>query len=240
MSELSAADVEAFAVRIKRSHNAPSARRLADDIANMQDRGVAMLRALMQHSSGDVRSWAANTARQELGRDAEPLLVELAYSKRRGDREDALQQLEAIDLELVRPFIPELRRMFRGDKDLSGPGKTAMWTLARLGDRESAALLRSVATKIDDRWYSHRMPNVLADYLDDPSSIMRRISEHDHDWMFWVAEAARLLHPPRAESTLAGGSSDLPDPDCQKICAEALEGMRRDLAGPQPSWDLRL
>lgn len=238
MTEPSAEEAVAFASRVKRARTASSYRRLADDLASRPDHGVAMLQALMLQPSRDVRGWSANTARRELGADAVPLLVELARSRRIGDREDALQQLGAIDLELVRPFIPELRRMVRGDKDLSGPGKAAMWNLARLRDGESAELFRSVAAKFDDDWYKHRMPLVLADYLDDRSSIVRRISAHDHDWMFWIAEAARLLDPPDAEPALVQGSTVLPDTNCRAICAEALQGLRSDRAGPHPSWDL--
>ena len=238
MTEPSAEEVDAFASLVKRARTASSNRGLAEDLAARPDHGVAMLQALMQQPSAQVRWWSANTARRELRRDAVPLLVELARSKRVGDREAALQQLEAIDLELVRPFIPELRRMVRGDKHLTGPGKAAMWRLARLGDGDSAGLFRSVAAKFDDGWYTHRMPLVLAEYLDDRPSIVRRISTHDHDWMFWVSEAARLLDVPDAEPALAQGSTDLPDADCRAICTEALQGLRRDRAGPHPTWDV--
>ena len=135
MLEPSAAEVGAFALRVKKAHTASSYRRLADDLAARPDNGMAMLQALMRQPSRDVRGWSANTALGELGRDAVSLLVEAAHSKRIGDREDLLQQLEAIDLELIRPFIPELRRMVRGDKGLTGPGKAPMLRLARLRER---------------------------------------------------------------------------------------------------------
>jgi hypothetical protein len=43
------------------------------------------------------------------------------------------------------------------------------------------------------------MPNVLADYIEDPRSLARRITQHDHEWMFWLVEAADILHAPGAD-----------------------------------------
>jgi hypothetical protein len=138
----------------------------------------------------------------------------------------AMQELEAMDLDLFRPFVPEMRRILLRSKPpaaLNGPGGAAMWRLVRLRDRESAAVFRVFANKQEHGpYYDHRMPMVLADYLDDPDSIVRRIKSHDHEWMLWLVLAAARLGVRGAEEALMAGATELPDDTCREICAEEL------------------
>ncbi|HSL34347.1 MAG TPA: hypothetical protein VK871_11900 [Candidatus Limnocylindrales bacterium] len=238
MNDRSDPDVESFAGRIRQTFSRSGYRRLRADLSGRSDRGAALLSALMRHTSQDVRSWAANVARKDLGRDAIPCLEEMARSPRIADQDEAMQQLEAIDRELLRPFIPAMRRIFRRSTDLSGPGGAAMWRLVRLGDRDSATLFRAFAEGRDPRWYEHRMPLVLADRIEQPGSLVQRIASHDHEWMLWLATAARQLDAAGAEAALRDGARSAPDPECRRICQEELEELMRDRQRPHPSWDI--
>lgn len=75
-----------------------------------------------------------------------------------------------------------------------------MWQLAMARDRHSVPILRGYAERQSSQRYSpYRTPTILADYIEDPSSILRRIREHDHDWMWWLWEAATMLEIPGAD-----------------------------------------
>jgi len=222
MSLTDGADLEDFARRIKQALSGPAYRRLGDELRMEPDRGLAALTALSEHSSQVVRVWAGGVARKEFGRDAVPLLLAMATNRFAETRDFAMQDLEAIDPELLRPFIPEMRRTFRRSKDLYGPGGAAMWRLVRLGDRESAALFREFAAKRDAGRYDHRMPLLLADYLEDPTSLVRRIRAHHHAWLLWLAKAVASLDPPGGEAALRAGADDLPDEECREICRTEL------------------
>jgi len=219
-------DVGRFAERIRRSENDKSYRRLLDDLRAQPDGGVALVRALMKHSSNDARFWAAGVAREEYGTAAVPWLVEMAHDRRTLTRDIAMQELAAIDLDLLRPFVPEMRRILLRSKPpaaLYGPGGTAMWRLVRLRDRESAAVFRVFANKQEHGpYYDHQMPMVLADYLDDPDSLVRRIKSHDHDSMLWLVMAAARLGVEGAEEALMAATTELPDDKCREICAGEL------------------
>ncbi len=232
------ADVEDFAGRLKLARSGGSYRRLRDELRDKPDRGTRLLAALMKHRSQKVRSWSANVARKDLGRDAIPLLVEMATDRRLANRDEAMQQLEAIDLELLRPFVPDMRRIFRTAKDLYSPGGAAMWRLVRLGDRESATLFRAFAAGRNPSWYDHRMPLVLADYLADPTTLVQRIIGHDHDWMPVITTAARQLDVPGVDAALRDAANGAPDPECRRICEEELRCLLRERERPQPSWDI--
>jgi hypothetical protein len=112
-----------------------------------------------------------------------------------------------------------------------------MYRLARFRDAPSADLFRAFAAKQDPPWFAHRMPIVLADYIEDPASVPRRIRGHDHDWMFWLAEAASLLDIEDGEPALSVCAETAPD-ECREICRDALNGLLAERARPKPSWDI--
>jgi hypothetical protein len=66
------------------------------------------------------------------------------------------------------------------------------------------------------------MPNVLADYLEDPDSIIRRIRSRDHDSMFWLVEAAPSLRPDDARRALSDSLAGPLDPDCRRFVESKL------------------
>jgi hypothetical protein len=231
---LSDAEVEAFAGRVKRALNRSTYDKLRDELRAQPDRGRGLLEALTRHRSQEVRVWASGVARTDLGSDAIPILVSMAHDRRTATRDAALQDLEAIDPELLRPFIPDIRRIFSRSKSLHSPGGAAMWRLARLRDPDSAELFRRYAERRDPAWYDHRMPMVLADYIDDPTSLVRRLDTHDHDWMFWVARAAKILMPSGAEAALRKAAQDSRDPECRQICADELVNLELQRTVPNP------
>jgi hypothetical protein len=218
-------EVEAFAARVKRAWNRPAYERLRADLRSRPDRGKALLEALTRHRSQEVCVWAAGVARHDLGPDAIPILVSMAHDRRTATRDAAMQDLEAIDPELLRPFVPDMRHIFNRSKDLNSEGRAAMWRLARLRDAESAELFRRYAESRNPASYDHRMPMVLADYVEDPTSLVRRLKAHDHDWTFWVARAAKSLLPTGAEEALREASQYSPDAKCREICADELENL---------------
>ena len=88
----------------------------------MPDHGVAMLTALADSSVEAVRVWAGVVAREGLGLDAIPLLLKLASHRRAFTRDAAMQELAVLDPDLLRPFIPEMRRMIRRSESLYSEG----------------------------------------------------------------------------------------------------------------------
>jgi hypothetical protein len=207
-------DLDRFAERIRRSTSEKAFDSLLAEVRAQRDGGLAILRALMRHGSSQANFWAAGVARSELGADAVPLLIEMANDRRTFTRDIAMQELAAIDIELLRPFVPAMRRTLLQSKPtapLYSPGGAAMWRLVRLRDRESASTFRAFAEKQEHgRNYAYRMPIVLADYLDDPNSLLRRIQSHDHEWMRWLVQAAAQVNVPGIDNALVDGGANLP------------------------------
>jgi HEAT repeat protein len=233
-----ALEIDAFATRIRKTRDSSGYRALLHELASDRQRGMVIVSQLVGNRSAEVRYWAMNAARKAFDRDAVPLLLDLAGDRRLSMRDEAMAQLEAIDPELLRPLIPAIRRMFLRGNVLHGEGRAAMFRLARLGDTDSSALFRRFAAKQDPRHFVHRMPLVLAGYLDDPDSLVSRIRAHDHDWMFWLAEAAWILEVPDADDALVRGAQAPYDTECQAICTEAARALARKLANPSPAWDI--
>lgn len=66
------------------------------------------------------------------------------------------------------------------------------------------------------------MQLVLADYIEDPNRIESRIRSHDHEHMFWLAEAAIILKPEGAVEALTECAESPADRHCGEICRSAL------------------
>lgn len=215
--------VDDFAARVIRAWTDEAYHALRAELRAMPDQGLGLLKALADHSSEQVRVWAGGVAREGLGRGGIPILLKLASHRRTFTRDAALQDLEALDPELLRPFIPAMRRTLLRSTTLYSEGGAALWRLARLGDQGSAPTFRKFAEKIDPRrYYDQRMPLVLAEYLDAPGSIVRRIQAHDHEWMQWLAIAAVNLDVSAAREALAAGATAHPDQECRDICSKEL------------------
>lgn len=111
-------------------------------------------------------------------------------------------------------LLPKLRKEF---KISTKGGERAMWGAARLLDRESVPLLREFALRRDLSAYTRKMALALADYIEDPPSICRRIREHDHDSMFWLVEAASILQIPGSEGAFKAALAAPVDAHCAEI-----------------------
>jgi hypothetical protein len=127
-----------------------------------------------------------------------PLLTRLMDDASGDVRDSARQDLIAIDPAQEERLLPTLRRILRRRTDPWGEDRAAMWRVARLRDRASVPILRAYATASQPPHYHHRMSLVLADYIEDPSSVAVRIASHDHECMFWLLEATALL--PQSET----------------------------------------
>lgn len=102
-----------------------------------------------------------------------------------------------------------------------------MIKLARVLDPEAPALPRAYAAKFNPGWYPDRMAMVLAEYVEDPVSVVRRIATHDHDWMFWLLQAASVLDVSDYDAALETASSLGLDAVCAKHVEHAIAAQQR-------------
>jgi hypothetical protein len=217
MSELSPHEVEAWASRVQAYEGATAYRRILTELSVDRDYAAALLERLADHRDPIVRSWAGTAAMEILGRGAVPLLFRLTNDRDGDVRDGAREDLIAIDPDFVQQMLPSLRQVLKRGKDPFGEDKAAMWRLARLRDPESVSILREYASRNDPRDYAYRMPLVLADYIEDPTSIARRIRDHDHEWMFWLVDAASLLPVPDSAGSFAAARGLPVDRACLDI-----------------------
>ncbi len=198
MPSASRPDLDRWAKRIK-SPSERTHRKLDEELSTMGGELPALLEDLSRYPSGVVRGWVAWVAPKLLGRAAVPILQRLATDRNYDARDTARASLEDLGDEFVPPLFPRLRLDLKRGKDVFGTGKFAMMLLARHRDPEAPPVLRKYAEHFDRGHYGYRMPNVLADYIEDARSLARRITDHDHEWMFWLVEAADILHAPDAD-----------------------------------------
>jgi hypothetical protein len=190
----------------------PNASRLLDRLAELPD--------------PVVRAWAGTAAVQVLGREAIPLLMKLQRDRDPDVRDVARQDLVAIDPAFERSFFPAYRKALTRRTDPWGEDRVAMLTLAKARDPEAVPLLRDYASHHEARYWHNRMPLVLADYIEDPDSVTRRIREHDHDFMYWLVEATAFLDIPDAPDALSEALGQASDETCLGIIRERLDQHR--------------
>lgn len=195
---------------------------LLDALAANRDGAIGLLDRLANVRNPIIRAWAGTAASAVFGRDAIPLLTQLTKDRDPDVRDVARQDLVALDPSFEQTFFPAYRRALKRRKDKWGEDREAMWALARAKDREAVALLRDYASHYDPRHYHNRMPLVLADYIEDPSSVVRRIRDHDHDFMFWLVNALAYLEFPEAQQVLTEALAEPFDNACVDIIRERL------------------
>jgi hypothetical protein len=185
-------DLESWARHIK-SESERTHRKLEQDLRAMGPAALPLLNSLAKYPSGVVRGWVASVLGERFGMEAVPLLRELVRDRNRDVRDEARWQLEQLGPPYVHELLPGVRADLRKGLDPFGADKFAMFFLARNRDVDAIPIIRRMAEDKDQRHYAYRMPLVIADYIDNPASVVDRIRAHDHEWMFWLVEAVDTL-----------------------------------------------
>lgn len=199
--------------------------RVMDDLRADAEQAEAILRALIAEGKADHRAWAMWTARQVLPKAQAASVLEAAIAReRRHDQVDiAFGELRYLDLELVRPHLPRLRRR------LAGTDWHTMvfvfWLMADLRDADSLpAIERTMQRALGNNMpYIAKLGSVVTAVIQgEEAQILWAIRAHDHDRMRWLVQAARRMDTPAAQETLdACATSDF-DLDCRIECRVAL------------------
>lgn len=190
---------------------------------------VVVLRELLAHPSGDVRSWVVWAAKNFFvegvisREDASSLLSMVAIHDRDGDNEDAATHaLVEIDPKATRRLLPSLRRRIKS-KDYYRP-ISAMWELAGLSDIDAIPTIREFIERTEPgTWRAKEALIILAVLERDDDSVVRGIAGHDHGMMPALTRAARLLATPSLKRALSRCSVDAPDAECRRWCADSME-----------------
>lgn len=209
--------VEAWARRIRGYESEAEYHALLAELRSDPAFAAALLDRLAEHRDPIVRGWAGTAARLLFGGEAVPLLTRLLEDRDPDIRDGARDDLVAIDPMFERTFLPTYRRILGRRADPWGEDQRAMYHLARARDPEAVPLLRAYAAHYDARYWHNRTPLVLADYIEDPGSVARRILAHDHDFMFWLVDAAMILGIEDARETLEAALTLPMDEECHEI-----------------------
>lgn len=222
-------DLRALVKQIASSDNAQDDALIISQIRAHPSHVYKVVRHLQEDRSPDVRLWLVGAIDRLLPRrEAVEVLMQVVSKDSHAEvRNAARTHLLSLDpasgLKLASGLVRVLERAESG----SGETDLAIWTLAWLGDPDGASALRRFAGRFPTNYFEHRMALVLAESIERPDSVARRIREHDHDWMFWLVEAATLLPIPGGLEAVQAGHADPPDPECARIFADAL---RKNLA----------
>lgn len=208
---------ESWARRVRSYETPGEYRQLLEELAADPEGGLDVLGRLADHRDPVVRAWAGTAAAAILGSAAIKLLRRLLSDGDADVRDRAREDLITVDPAAEQEMLPSLRRVLHETGDPFGEGRAAMWRLAKLRDDASIELLRSYATRFPPDHHGNRMPLVLAEYIAAPQTIAARIRDHDHDWMFWLIEAASLLPIPGGEAAIGALRDARPDLECLQI-----------------------
>jgi hypothetical protein len=203
--------------------DADEADALLDELRADRGRAARILDELSRHDSVDVRAWVAWATPQVLGDGGSFVLMGLARDRDREVRDAATEELVALDPDAAGRLVPALRRRLRSHE--ARESVTAMWTLAELRDRDSAPAIRRIAETPDlEHAFHARVAEVVCLVLDDrEDEVLWRLRAHDHDYMPWLATAARVLGTDAARSALEQCAAGAPDEECRSACAVELE-----------------
>lgn len=102
-----------------------------------------------------------------------------------------------------------------------------LWGVAALRDTAFLPEVEALAAEGSD--LRRNTASVVAMLLrGNDDEILRRIAEHDHDRMPFLARAAAFIGTDEALQTLKQGSQHAPDEQCRTFCGEMLaEGRER-------------
>jgi HEAT repeat protein len=175
-----------------------------------------VLTDLSNDSRAEVRGWVPFAARKVLGRQAVPYLVALARDPNPDVSDLALEELLDLEPEAARTLVKLIRAKLRSkDPDES---MFAMWTLAQLGDRDSVDAIRNVSEGSEFPFQRRTAEVVLLLLEAKIDEILRRIREHDHEYMVNLAHAAVLAGGQQGLEALKACAENAPDSDCRHYC----------------------
>jgi HEAT repeat protein len=182
------------------------------------------LAALSNDSRAEVRAWVSFAAKKLLGREAVSYLVKLAQDRDPDVSNVALQDLLDVEPESAKSLIKAIRnQLLSNDPQESG---FAMWTLLRLHDRDSIDAIRRLSERSEFPFQRRTAEVVLLALEGKIDEILRRIREHDHDYMRALAYAALLAGGQEGVETVKDCAENAPDLECRHHCEWNLNEQR--------------
>jgi hypothetical protein len=209
--------VDAWARRVLTYEGEAAYRQLLEELTANRAAARDLLERLASFRDPIVRAWAGSAAVAVLGRDAIPLVARLLKDRDADVRAIAQEDLVGLDPDFEHTFLPDYRRALKRRKAPWGGDRKAMFALARARDADAVPLLRQYASHYEPPYWHNRMPLVLADYIEDPTSVSRRIRDHDHAFMFWLVDASAILGIDDAEKAKAEALRQPIDEGCAEI-----------------------
>jgi hypothetical protein len=195
----------------------PDAGALEMELLAAPDRD-AILDGLSRHRSPLVRGWTSGIARKLRDDRYLPLMRRLASDRDPDVRNIAFQDIAAQWPSELASLLPRLRTELDGANAVQ-----ALWMIAEVRDAESRVAVEHVTLDGTRIPYVRSLAGVVLSVLDgDLTTILSRISGHDHDSMHWLVQAAGMLDTRRAEQTLRDFIDRAPDSSCRHYCEMAL------------------
>jgi HEAT repeat protein len=179
-----------------------------------------ILQELAQNPDLEVRGWVPSAARRILGSRAVPLLERMTRDSDVDIRGLALDALEDLDPRLLDPFVGQLHRALQSKDDAEVIA--AAWKLVARGDQQAAEPIAVFRDRYEPWMWQHKAAEVMLLALASPEEIPRRIREHDHEHMTWLANAAIVVATPEGFSALRACSESSFDESCRNVCTHAL------------------
>jgi HEAT repeat protein len=191
-----------------------------DAVRSMSDPGAA-LESLARSPNRDVRAWVAAAAADILGAGSSHLLRQMLDDSDADVRVTALAMLEQVDPKAVPRLLTKLRRRLSSVDD--DEVIATAWTVARLGDRQSADVLRQRRDEFPSWNAKFKALDSILVLLEDPESLPALIRSHDHDRMLWISYAAKVHGSAEAIGALRECAESAPDTECRSYCEYALK-----------------
>jgi hypothetical protein len=213
---------QAVAFTLERAgHDASQLEELLRSLKSQPAVAIATLSELSDHPSFEVRSWVPRAARLALGQEGLTIIKRATHDRDPDIRDAAIEELVALDPREADFLVPELRRRLRSG-DTYEP-VAAMWTLAQIGAKDALGDVEEVARSADRPWHRKAAEIAVLALRGDGEEIARRIRDHDHDSVPWLAEAARIVGTKECRAALSWCVDGAPDQSCRNACREALD-----------------
>lgn len=209
---------EDFAARVGSIKSETDRKDLIALLRSDSEYATSVLMELASSRDSDLRLWAAEVAEGVLGQGAVPVLRKLVRDRDSDVRIDALVNLARADPSEVAGLIPTLRSQVASENPYDA--QAALWALGIIGDPATLDIVRAAQThsRLRVRGTAVAVELMLA----DPEQLYRRIENHDHEYMPWLARAAALLGTPEAREALGFCAANAPDEDCRNLARAKL------------------